>query len=145
MSEKTITDINDMEKAWEVVETEKYNELKTYSEAQFKVVVQLQQEVEKLKAENASLLQAVEGNVPLIGFDVNTYGVSNEQLIAETQLLRLKNKAISEETLTMEDVRKVEILQNVLEKAKKKPSAVPNTDDMADEDLIKIIQINGKK
>lgn len=97
-----------------------FTDLQTYSDAQFKTIVQLNQEIAKLKSENDSLKMMLDQNLPNIALQVSDLGIgiSNEQLICETQILILKNDAMLR-PLTMEETRKLEIFTNVLEKVKR--------------------------
>jgi hypothetical protein len=100
---------------------EGFQELQHYSDAQYKTISHLQQRIAQLESENNSLKVLVEQNLPALGMDTSNLvlGVSNEQLICETQLLNLKNVAVSRD-LTMEETRKFQIFSDVLEKIKRK-------------------------
>ncbi|MFO0204126.1 MAG: hypothetical protein ACK528_13460, partial [Alphaproteobacteria bacterium] len=63
-------DIADLEKS--------FNELQSYSDSQFKSIVELKKQIKKLEEENASLKKMMETNLPTLSFD--GLGISNEQL-----------------------------------------------------------------
>lgn len=89
-----------------------------YSNASFKVIKDLQAKLAKLQSENDSLLQMLEQNTPaLVKTSDLALGISNEQLVCETQILLIKDAAISR-ALTMEEVKKFQILTEVLQKYK---------------------------
>jgi hypothetical protein len=120
MDDHKVTSISSLE--------EGFNELQHYSDSQFKVIKELQGKISQLQAENSSLKTMIEQNLPSLSLDADfILGVSNEQLICETQLLLLKNKAVIAE-LTLEESRKFQIFTDILQKIKTKdPNAVENT------------------
>lgn len=113
-----LNDISSLESTFK--ETSKYDELKSYSDNQFKVIVDLQKKISNLQTENESLKLMLERNVPdlINAVDVG-FGISHEQLICETQIRILKDAAVTR-ALTMEEVRKLEILNKVLDGVRKK-------------------------
>jgi len=123
-------DIQDLEK--------QFSELQNYSDSQFKSIVELKKQVKRLEEENASLKKMMESNLPAISFD--GLGVSNEQLVCETQITILKDKAITRE-LTYEEAKKFAIFTEVLESLKKssKNSDI-NVQKLSDEELLKLME-----
>jgi hypothetical protein len=123
-------DIQDLEK--------QFSELQNYSDNQFKSIVELKKQVKRLEEENASLKKMMETNLPAISFD--GLGVSNEQLVCETQITILKDKAITRE-LTYEEAKKFAIFTEVLESLKKssKNSDI-NVQKLSDEELLKLME-----
>jgi len=123
-------DIQDLEK--------QFSELQNYSDNQFKSIVELKKQVKKLEEENASLKKMMETNLPVLSFD--GLGVSNEQLVCETQITILKDKAITRE-LTYEEAKKFAIFTEVLESLKKssKNSDI-NVQKLSDEELLKLME-----
>jgi len=123
-------DIQDLEK--------QFSELQNYSDSQFKSIVELKKQVKKLEEENASLKKMMETNLPTLSFD--GLGVSNEQLVCETQITILKDKAITRE-LTYEEAKKFAIFTEVLESLKKssKNSDI-NVQKLSDEELLKLME-----
>lgn len=84
-----------------------------YNKASFKVIRQLQEKVSKLESENESLKHLLEQNTPtLIDTKDLGFGISHEELICATQISLLKDAAISR-VLTLEEVKKLEILTKV--------------------------------
>lgn len=123
-------DINDLEK--------QFSELQNYSDNQFKSIVDLKKQIKRLEEENASLKKMMETSLPSITFD--GLGVSNEQLVCETQITILKDKAITRE-LTYEEAKKFAIFTEVLESLRKssKNSDI-NVQKLSDEELLKLME-----
>jgi hypothetical protein len=123
-------DVNDLEKS--------FNELQSYSDSQFKSIVELKKQIKKLEEEKASMQVMVESNLPSLTFD--GLGVSNEQLICETQITILKDKAVTRE-LTFEEAKKFAIFTEVLENIRKNSkSSDINVQKMSDDELIKLVE-----
>jgi hypothetical protein len=122
-------DIADLEKS--------FNELQSYSDSQFKSIVELKKQIKKFEEENASLKKMMETNLPTLSFD--GLGISNEQLICETQITILKDKAITRE-LTFEEAKKFAIFTEVLDSLKKNTqSSDVSVQKLSDEDLLKLV------
>lgn len=119
-----------------------FNDLQSYSDAQFKTIVELNKQIAQLKAENESLKLMLEQNIPDLSLQTSDIGlgISNEQLICETQILLLKNDAMLR-PLTMEETRKLEIFSNVLDKVKRgsKDPVEIEVNKLTNNDLLQII------
>lgn len=129
-------DINDLEKS--------FTDLQEYSDNQFRTINSLKKEIDKLKDENKSLKLMVEGNVPNIEFTNNinnSLGISNEQLVCETQITILKDRAITRE-LTYEEAKKFAIFTEVLDGIKKNNAKTNDilVQQMPVEDLLKLVE-----
>jgi len=123
-------DVNDLEKS--------FNELQSYSDSQFKSIVELKKQIKKLEEENGSLKTMLESNLPSLSVDM--FGISNEQLICETQITILKDKAVTRE-LTFEEAKKFAIFSEVLENIKKNSkSSDINVQKMSDDELLKLVE-----
>jgi hypothetical protein len=123
-------DIADLEKS--------FNDLQSYSDSQFKSIVELKKQIKRLEEENASLKKMMETNLPTLSFD--GLGISNEQLICETQITILKDKSITRE-LTFEEAKKFAIFTEVLDNLKKNSkSSDINVQKISDEDLLKMVE-----
>ena len=94
--------------------------------------------VKKLEEENKSMKGMLENNLPSL--TLYGLGVSNEQLICETQITILKDKAITRE-LTFEEAKKFAIFTEVLENIRKasKGSDI-NVQKLSDEELLKLVE-----
>jgi hypothetical protein len=129
-----MADINDLEKS--------FNDLQEYSDNQFRTINSLKKEMEKLKEENKSLKVMLEGNTPAISFsEIGGFGISNEQLVCETQIAILKDRAITRE-LTYEEAKKFAIFTEVLEGIKKNNAKTQDysVEKMPIEELLKIAE-----
>jgi glucose-6-phosphate-specific signal transduction histidine kinase len=123
-------DVNDLEKS--------FNELQSYSDSQFKSILELKKQLKKTEEENKSLKSMLENNLPSLAVDM--LGVSNEQLICETQITILKDKAVTRE-LTFEEAKKFAIFTEVLENLRKNTKSTDiNVQKMSDEDLLKLVE-----
>jgi len=123
-------DVADLEKS--------FNELQSYSDSQFKSILELKKQIKKLEEENKSLKSMLENNLPSLAVDM--LGVSNEQLICETQITILKDKAVTRE-LTFEEAKKFAIFSEVLENLKKNAkSSDINVQKMSDDELLKLVE-----
>ena len=123
-------DIADLEKS--------FNDLQSYSDSQFKSILELKKQLKKLEEENKSLKSMLENNLPSLAVDM--LGVSNEQLICETQIVILKDKAVTRE-LTFEEAKKFAIFSEVLENLKKNTkSSDINVQKMSDDELLKLVE-----
>jgi hypothetical protein len=129
-----MADINDLERS--------FNDLQEYSDNQFRTINSLKKEMEKLKEENKSLKTMLEGHTPSIAFsDIGGIGISNEQLVCETQIAILKDRAITRE-LTYEEAKKFAIFTEVLEGIKKNTAKSNDVmvEKMPVEDLLKLVE-----
>jgi len=82
--------IDDMEKS--------FKDLQAYSDSQFRTINSLKKEISALKEENANLRKSLESSVPNLTLqvtDLNPLGISNEQLICETQIAMIKDIALT--------------------------------------------------
>lgn len=121
---------------------ESFSDLQSYSDAQFKTIVELNKQITQLKSENQNLRLMLDQNIPNIGMQITDIGlgITNEQLICETQILLLKNDAMLR-PLTMEETRKLEIFSNVLDKVKKgsKDPVEIEVNKLSNNDLLQIV------
>lgn len=130
-----MSNIADLEKS--------FNELQSYSDGQFKSIIELKKQIKKLEEENASLKKNTatalsSTNLPSIALD--GIGISNEQLICETQISILKDKAVTRE-LTFEEAKKFAIFTEVLETLRKNTrSSDVNVQKLSDDELLKLVE-----
>jgi len=100
--------IDDMEKS--------FKDLQAYSDSQFRTINSLKKEISALKEENANLRKSLESSVPNLTLqvtDLNPLGISNEQLICETQIAMIKDIALARQ-LTSEECKKLEVLYKII-------------------------------
>ena len=121
-----------------------FTEMKSYSDAQFVTIVDLQKKISALQEENKSLKIMLEGNLPPLGFNTPdlTLGISKEQLICEVQIEFLKNIAIVRE-LSLEEVKKFTMLEEVLDKIRKDPiKRDSHVEKLDDRELLRLVGDN---
>jgi hypothetical protein len=138
MSDDNI-DLNKMEQT--------FIEAKEYEQASLKVIVDLQRKLKDAQTENEHLKLMLSKNVPMLDMDTTdlTLGISNEQLICETQISNLKMAAMVRD-LTLEETRKFQTFVDVLEKIKKKNDNVDITiRKMSDDELLKLVSNESKE
>lgn len=131
-------DVNDLEKS--------FTELQEYSDNQFRTIVELKKQIETQKQEIKSLKSMLEGNLPQLGINIpelNSLGISNEQLICEAQITLLKERAVSRE-LTLEEAKKFQIYTTVLSDLKQNKEDMPNVSvqKLSDDELLKLVVDN---
>ena len=127
-------DINEMESS--------FNELQEYSDTQFRTIAELKKTILRMEEENKSLKTMMEGSLPHISLEIGGMsGISNQQLICETQLAILKDRAISKE-LTYEEAKKLQIYVMVLLDLKKNStgSIDYSVQKMSDTELLKLVE-----
>ena len=129
--------ISDLEKS--------FLEAKDYSEAQFAVIVQLQEKNAKLIEENNHLKKLVEQNIPSIGGapypNDLVPGITNEQIICEIEIKRLKDRSIVQE-LNKEEAQKLQIYVTILEQVRSKTKDDSlNVESVSTDDLIKLVEL----
>lgn len=127
-----IKDVSQLEK--------EFTELQDYSSAQFGVIKKLQEKIEKLEAENKHLQQLLNSNGNLIQLNVGDIipGITNEEIICETQIGILKQDALTR-PLTKDEVQKFQILTDILGEIKKTKKPQNNTEDLPDAEVLSII------
>jgi hypothetical protein len=113
-------------------------------EAQYKTIVMLQKQVNKLQEENEHLKKLLEENVQVINLDPT--GLDPETIIAETQLQRLKDLSLRQ-PLTLEETKKVEIFQKIIMNNKGRLFKTPEEDasTMSNDELLKAFIDETKK
>jgi hypothetical protein len=130
--------LDDMEKS--------FNELQEHSDIQFRTIIELKKQIEGLKEENKLLKSKNNNGLPqTVGdFSENPLkDISNEQLICETQLELLKERAIVRE-LTLEEAKKFQIYTVILSDIHKKQSDMPDltVQKLSDDELLKLVVNN---
>jgi len=130
--------IDDLEKS--------FTELQEYSDTQFRTIVELKKQLEAAKEESKSLKKMLEGNLPQLGISTSQIaplGISNEQLICETQIALLKERAVSRE-LTLEEAKKLQIYTTILSDIRKNHEDIPDlsVQKLSDDELLKLVVNN---
>ena len=119
-------------------------DLQEYSSSQFSVIVSLQKKIKDLEDQNRSLQGMLNGSVHNIRLNVSDIipGISNEEMICETQINFLRQNAMQRE-LTKEECQKFQILSDVLERLRKtNDKSDHKTDVLQDAQILSIIDGN---
>lgn len=90
----------------------RYAELKVYSDAQYRTILELNKKINALEQENISLKRAASAANAEQKTDILSKA-SDEQTICETQLAILRDRALDGE-LTMEESRKADLFARLL-------------------------------
>lgn len=125
--------------------SEKFQELQDYSDSQFKTIIDLQKKITKLEEERNALktllentpLAPIQGDMLKGGFD----GISNEQVICETQIALLKQAALNR-ALTLEECRKFDIYVNIMKdiRANQHQEAKVQVSQLSEEALLELME-----
>jgi hypothetical protein len=123
-----------------------FNELQEHSDIQFRTIIELKKQIDALKEENKLLKTKNNNGLPqtVCDFSENPLSdISNEQLICETQLELLKERAIIRE-LTLEEAKKFQIYTTILSDIHKKQSDIPDltVQKLSDDELLKLVVNN---
>lgn len=122
-----------------------FNDLQEYSDNQFRTILDLKKQIDALKIEKKQLQESLEKNIPVISNNISniSIGITNEQLVCETQILLLKDHAVTRE-LTLEETKKFEIYTKVLENIKSKApkQSDAHVEKMTDDQLLKLVVDN---
>lgn len=133
--------IDDMEKS--------FKDLQAYSDSQFRTINSLKKEIALLKEENTNLRRSLESSVPNLALqvsDLNPLGISNEQLICETQIAMLKDIALTRQ-LSLEESRKLETFHKILNNLRANKEEVPdvNVEALSVDELVNLAILPGGK
>lgn len=120
-------------------------ELKAYSEAQYKTIIELSKKINKLEEENKDLRSQVQNSVPKDpSADQSKYVTlamgDDHEVIAKIQLNKIKEVCFDRE-LTLDEVKRVEILVKVLnfQKQSKEQKVKEQVESMNEADLIALV------
>jgi len=133
--------IDDMEKS--------FKDLQAYSDSQFRTINSLKKEISALKEENANLRKSLESSVPNLTLqvtDLNPLGISNEQLICETQIAMIKDIALTRQ-LSSEEAKKLEVFHKILNNLRANKEEVPdvNVEALSVDELVNLAILPGGK
>lgn len=133
--------IDDMEKS--------FKDLQAYSDSQFRTINSLKKEIALLKEENTNLRKSLESSVPNLALqvsDLNPLGISNEQLICETQIAMIKDIALTRQ-LSLEESKKLETFHKILNNLRANKEEVPdvNVEALSVDELVNLAILPGGK
>lgn len=136
---KTITDLE--------VDYQQYIELKAYSDAQSKTLVEMSKKIKKLEDENKELKKHLMNVTPLIKSDSSKPNLSttDEETICRQQIYKLKEISMDRE-LTLEETKRLDIYTKILIEIENKPKVYEvKSKNLSDNDLLLLASTEEKK
>lgn len=122
------------------------SEIKLFTEAQHKTIIELSKKIKKLEDENNHLKKLLETSTPLIDSDKKdliqsqSFLTSDEETICVTQLNKLRDVSFERE-LTLEESRRVEIFSKILTTLRNSPKTIKvESKKYTDAELIALIE-----
>jgi hypothetical protein len=120
-------------------------ELKSYSSAQYKTIVDLNKKLKRAEAELDILREKLEtisvqqNNSDALNKKDGIFDITDEETVCLTQLALLRNLALQRE-LTTEEAKKFEIFHKVVNTIRnRKPDIKTSLSELSTEDLVKLI------
>jgi cell shape-determining protein MreC len=98
-------------------------ELKSFSEAQTKTLIELQNKFELAKKENAHLKELLKSTAPLLPKSAHIIVVEDEETIAKMEISKLRDVSI-ERALTYEETKKLEVYFKILQAIRAAPKTL---------------------
>lgn len=128
-------------------ETKELSDLKAFSEAQQKTIVQLTKKVKQLEEERDQLKSQINAPVPTPSSNIEPSGAiadkfltSDQEAICRTQLMKLREIAFDRE-MTLEETKKVEIFSKILTSLENAPKTIKiDTKSMDNSDLMGLLE-----
>lgn len=116
-------------------------DLSAFAKAQQKTLLELTKKNKVLEDETKHLKKLLEGTVPVINPNPKTsFSTNDEESIAREQLFLLKQKSTNEE-LTYEETKKVEIYSKILNTLKTNHKTIDaNSKDISTTDVLKLLK-----
>lgn len=118
--DKKITNIIDLQRS-----SEEYMQLKAYSDAQARTLIEVSKKIKKLEDENKELKKQLMNAVPLIksGDDKPNFSTTDEETICRQQIYSLKQISMERE-LTLEEAKKLDIYTKIITSLENKPKVL---------------------
>lgn len=110
-------------------ETKELADMRAFSEAQHKTIVQLTKKIKQLEEERDHLKKIVETTAPVIqtspsaSFPAEKFLTSDQEAICRVQLNKLREIALDRE-LTLEETKKVEIFSKIITTLENAPKTI---------------------
>lgn len=110
-------------------ETKELSDLKAFSEAQQRTIVQLTKKIKQLEEERDHLKGLLETTAPIIQTSesqpiiAEKFLTSDQETICRTQLMKLREIALDRE-MTLEETKKVEIFSKILTALENAPKTI---------------------
>lgn len=121
--------------------------LKEFSEGQYKTITILSKKIVSLEEENKHLKELLQSTTQLTTTDrhpiIVDLGISNEEVIAATELRKLKETCVTNQgELTLEQAKKVELYTKILAGLKGKTKDKSGIDKLEDSTLLSFVESN---
>ena len=120
-------------------------ELQSYSQAQYKTIVDLNKKLKRSEAELEILREKLEtlstqqNNSEALNKDKGIFDITDEETVCLTQLALLRNLSLNRE-LTTEEAKKFEIFHKVINTIRnKKPNKENNLSELSTDELVRLI------
>lgn len=128
-------------------ETKELSDLKAFSDAQQKTIVQLTKKIKQLEEEKEQLKTQLIVPVPTQSTNIEPSGAiadkfltSDQEAICRTQLMRLREIAFDRE-MTLEETKKVEIFSKILSSIENAPKTIKlDTKSIDSSDLMGLLE-----
>lgn len=110
-------------------ETKELSDLRAFSEAQQRTIIQLTKKIKQLEEEKDHLKGLLETTAPVIQTSENNsiitekFLTSDQETICRTQLMKLREIALDRE-MTLEETKKVEIFSKILTALENAPKTI---------------------
>lgn len=122
-------------------------ELREFSEAQQKVIIQLNKKIQKLEADKAKLEETIKKSPVQLFQDGASIdpNMETEEAICVMQIKRLEEISIGRE-LTLEETRKLEAFSKILSTFRNQKTAPKNrAEEIKTDDLLKLVENDGTR
>lgn len=142
MDDKKITSATEMQKGF----TE-YIELKAYSDAQARTLIEVSKKIKKLEDENKELKKQLMNSVPLLKADETkpNFATTDEETICRQQIFGLRQISMERE-LTLEETKKLDIYTKILISLENKPKTIEvKSKGLSNEELMALASSFDKK
>lgn len=102
-----------------------YSELKLYSDAQSKTIIELSKKLKVKEDETIHLKKLLEGSVPLIREkkDLIKFEANDQEYICRTEINKLRDISMERE-LTLEECKKLDIYSKILKELANAPKTI---------------------
>jgi hypothetical protein len=127
-------------------ETKELADIRAFSEAQQKTIIQLTKKVKQLEEERDHLKKLLESTAPIIQTANNTpvqtekFLTSDQEAICRVQLTKLRDIALDRE-LTLEETKKVEIFSKIITVLENAPKTIKiDTKSIESNDLMGLLE-----
>jgi hypothetical protein len=127
-------------------ETKELADIRAFSEAQQKTIIQLTKKVKQLEEERDHLKKLLESTAPIIQTANNTpvqtekFLTSDQEAICRVQLTKLRDIALDRE-LTLEETKKVEIFSKIITVLENAPETIKiDTKSIESNDLMGLLE-----